>query len=80
MAPWKTTEMYWKLLMYNSIRILPVVFERSLTGCSVDPQYQRPDVTLPEQLTAPSTDGAVIKCPLLMRETLSSDIAFGTRN
>jgi multidrug efflux system outer membrane protein len=48
--------MYWKSLMYNSIRILPVVIALSLTGCSVGPHYKRPDVTLPQQFTAPSTD------------------------
>ena len=48
--------MYWKSLMYKSIRILPVVLALSLTGCNVGPHYKRPDVTLPQQFTAPSID------------------------
>ena len=55
--------MYWKSLMYNSIRILPVVLALSLTGCSVGPHYKRPDVTLPQQFTAPSTDESSNQTP-----------------
>ncbi|HVW75987.1 MAG TPA: efflux transporter outer membrane subunit [Alloacidobacterium sp.] len=48
--------MYWKPLMYNSIRILPLILALSLTGCSVGPRYKRPDIALPQKFTAPSTE------------------------
>jgi len=50
--------------MYNSVRILPVVLALSLTGCSVGPHYKRPDVTLPQQFTAPATDASGNQTPI----------------
>jgi NodT family efflux transporter outer membrane factor (OMF) lipoprotein len=50
--------------MYNSIRILSVVLVLSLSGCSVGPHYQRPDVTLPKQFSAPSPDGSRNPTPI----------------
>jgi outer membrane protein, multidrug efflux system len=50
--------------MHNSIRILPLVFSLSLTGCSVGPHYKRPDVALPQQFTAPSTDESRNQTPV----------------
>ena len=56
--------MYWRSRMHNSIRILPVVLALSLTGCSVGPHYKRPDVALPQQFTAPSTDASHNQTPV----------------
>lgn len=56
--------MYWKSLMYNSIRILPALLVLTLTGCSVGPHYKRPDLALPKQFAAPSTEPSSNQTPL----------------